>query len=148
MLSGEATNTNFIVFGLTRSRLEPTIYRTRSEHANQYSTDAVWHKYIISMFCDAKKLQHYTGLVYTYPITLIGTCIEGTLEWYCTTSKKFKRFKVRTLCNQTMCYKTFLFTNDNSVTTTELYRNKYYIYMTLNKIIHGSHKERLCKPHL
>jgi hypothetical protein len=34
VLSGEATNTNFIVFGLTRSGLEPMIYLTRSEHAN------------------------------------------------------------------------------------------------------------------
>jgi len=34
VLSGEATNTNLIVFGLTRPRLEPTIYRTRGEHAN------------------------------------------------------------------------------------------------------------------
>jgi hypothetical protein len=38
MLSGEATNTNFIVFGLTRSGLEPTIYCTRGEHANHYTT--------------------------------------------------------------------------------------------------------------
>ena len=37
MLSGEATNTNFIVFGLTRSRLEPTIYRSRGEPANYYT---------------------------------------------------------------------------------------------------------------
>jgi hypothetical protein len=28
VLNGEATNTNFIVFGLTRSGLEPTTYRT------------------------------------------------------------------------------------------------------------------------
>jgi hypothetical protein len=35
------TNTNFIVLGLTRLRLEPTIYRTRGEHANHYATDAV-----------------------------------------------------------------------------------------------------------
>jgi hypothetical protein len=35
VLSGEATNANFIVFGLT------TIYRTRGEHANQYTIDAV-----------------------------------------------------------------------------------------------------------
>jgi hypothetical protein len=41
MLSGEATSTNFIVFGLTRPGLEPTIYRTRGEHANHYTTDAV-----------------------------------------------------------------------------------------------------------
>ena len=41
VLSREATNTNFIVFGLTRSGLEPTIYRTRGEHTNHYTTDAV-----------------------------------------------------------------------------------------------------------
>jgi hypothetical protein len=39
MLSEEATNTNFVVCGLTRSGLEPTIYRTRSEQANCYTTD-------------------------------------------------------------------------------------------------------------
>jgi hypothetical protein len=33
VLSGEATNTNLIVLGLTRSGLEPMIYRTRDEHA-------------------------------------------------------------------------------------------------------------------
>ena len=38
---GKATNTNFIVFGLTRSGLEPTIYCTQDEHANHYTTDAV-----------------------------------------------------------------------------------------------------------
>ena len=41
MLSGEATDTNLIVFGFTWSGLEPTIYRTRGEHANHYTTDAV-----------------------------------------------------------------------------------------------------------
>jgi hypothetical protein len=41
MLSGEATHTNFIVFGLTRLGLEPTIYRTGGEHANHYTTDAL-----------------------------------------------------------------------------------------------------------
>ena len=41
MLTREETNTNFIVFGLTQSGLEPTIYRTRFEHANHYTTDAV-----------------------------------------------------------------------------------------------------------
>ena len=41
MLSGEATHTNFIVFALIRPGLEPTIYRTRGEHANHSATDAV-----------------------------------------------------------------------------------------------------------
>jgi hypothetical protein len=40
-LSEEATNINLIVFGLTRSGHEPTIYRTVGEHANHYTTDAV-----------------------------------------------------------------------------------------------------------
>jgi hypothetical protein len=39
VLSGEATNT--IVFGLTRSGLESTIYHTRGEHVNHYTTDTV-----------------------------------------------------------------------------------------------------------
>ena len=41
MLSGEATNTNFLVFGLTRSGLQPRIYHTRGEHVDHYTTDAV-----------------------------------------------------------------------------------------------------------
>ena len=41
MLSREATNTNFIVFGFTRSGLEPMIHHTRGDHANHYTTDAV-----------------------------------------------------------------------------------------------------------
>jgi hypothetical protein len=41
VLSREATNTIFLVFGLTRPGLEPTIYPTRDEHANHDTTDAV-----------------------------------------------------------------------------------------------------------
>jgi hypothetical protein len=37
VLSGEARNTNFIVFGLTRPGLEPTICRTQGKHTNHYS---------------------------------------------------------------------------------------------------------------
>jgi hypothetical protein len=40
MLSGEATNTNFIVFGLTQPGLEPTIYRIWGESTNHYTPDA------------------------------------------------------------------------------------------------------------
>jgi hypothetical protein len=39
MLSREATNANFIVFALTRSGLEPTIYCTQGKHANYYTTN-------------------------------------------------------------------------------------------------------------
>ena len=40
--SGEATDASFIVFGLTRPGLEHTIYRIRNEHANHYTTNAVY----------------------------------------------------------------------------------------------------------
>jgi hypothetical protein len=42
VISEDEANTNFIVFGLTPPGLEPTIYRTRGEHANHYTTDAVF----------------------------------------------------------------------------------------------------------
>jgi hypothetical protein len=41
MLSREATNINFKVFGLTRPGLELTFYLTQGKHANYYNTDAV-----------------------------------------------------------------------------------------------------------
>jgi len=44
VLSGEATNTNCIVFGLSLSGLELTIYCTRGEQANHYITDTGFAK--------------------------------------------------------------------------------------------------------
>jgi hypothetical protein len=35
-----------LVFGLTLSGLEPTIYRIRGEHVNHYTTDAVVARYL------------------------------------------------------------------------------------------------------
>ena len=43
MLSEETTNTNFIVFGFSSKK--PTIYHTRGEHANHYTSDAVANIY-------------------------------------------------------------------------------------------------------
>jgi len=48
VLGGEATHTNFIVYGLTRPGLEPTIYRTRGEHVYSYTTDAKLYTSILS----------------------------------------------------------------------------------------------------
>jgi hypothetical protein len=55
VLSGEATNTNFKVFGLTQSGLEPTIYHIRGKHANHYTTDepTIYH-------IRGKHANHYT----------------------------------------------------------------------------------------
>ena len=50
MLRGEATNTNFMVFDLTGSRLELMIYHTRDEHAKHYTTDAVNSCMIIALY--------------------------------------------------------------------------------------------------
>jgi len=45
MPSGEEAYTNFIVFGLTpKGLLEATINRTRGEHSDHYTTDAVCYK--------------------------------------------------------------------------------------------------------
>jgi hypothetical protein len=33
-----------VIFGFIQSDLEPTIYRTRSEHANHYTTDTILTK--------------------------------------------------------------------------------------------------------
>ena len=41
MFIGAAANTNFNVFGLTRPGIEPTFFRTRGEHTNHLTTNAV-----------------------------------------------------------------------------------------------------------
>jgi len=51
MLSGEAANTNFLVFGLIRLHREPNIYPTRGKHANYYTNDAVETDYILKECC-------------------------------------------------------------------------------------------------
>jgi hypothetical protein len=51
MLSREATNTNYIVFGLTRPGCKLMIYHTRGQHANHYATDAGFLKSVYSIKC-------------------------------------------------------------------------------------------------
>jgi len=62
MLSREATNTNFIVFGLIRSGVEPTIYHTRHEHI--YTTDAVLNQLLLYL-TDYYKLYKMNKLMET-----------------------------------------------------------------------------------
>ena len=42
MLCGELENTNFIVYTLTKPGMELTIYDTRGNHANHYTTEEIW----------------------------------------------------------------------------------------------------------
>ena len=48
VLSEEAINTNFIVFGLTWPGIKPTIYLTRGEHANHYNRVLSWYIDVIN----------------------------------------------------------------------------------------------------
>lgn len=50
------TDTNIIVFSLTRLWLEPTIYSTRGEHENHYTTSAIMHFMFQHVLCVAHKL--------------------------------------------------------------------------------------------
>ena len=63
VLSGEATNTNVIVFVLTRSGLEPTIFRTRREHANYYTTDVVGLKLVLNCSLHTNKITKCNNLL-------------------------------------------------------------------------------------
>ena len=72
MLSGEATNTNFIVFGLTRPGFEPTIYRTRGEHVYHYATDAV--------ICACGKLHYFLGIYWSKLMQLVCLLTEDGSE--------------------------------------------------------------------
>jgi hypothetical protein len=67
---GEATDTNFVVFCLTRSGLEPTIYRTRDEHANHYTIDAVFG-FIFCRLSACKPLCHSSVLMSRFGICYI-----------------------------------------------------------------------------
>ena len=41
LINSEAANANLIVFGLPQPGLESTIYHTRGDHTNNYTTDTV-----------------------------------------------------------------------------------------------------------
>ena len=51
MLSSEATNIKFMVFGATQSGFEPTIFLTRGEHAIPYMVETLFvHSKIFIIF--------------------------------------------------------------------------------------------------
>jgi hypothetical protein len=79
VLSGEAKNTNSIVFCSTRSELEPKIYHTWGEHANHYTTNAVLFLRMIlssefnfALILDFLTLQYTNNVLgkYNYPLTI------------------------------------------------------------------------------
>ena len=69
--SEETTTAKFIIFGLTRPVLEPTIYHTLGEHTNNYTTDPVLIHYVILV------VEMYLYTCYTYIYTLyITVCLK------------------------------------------------------------------------
>jgi hypothetical protein len=54
-----------IVFGLTREKLLPMIYRTRGEHANHYATDVVYNlKKNLDIRFSVNKDQRWINVLY------------------------------------------------------------------------------------
>ena len=84
MLTGKATNTNCIVFGLTQTGLEPTIYYTWGVHANHYTMDA------INKFKKTYKI--FVMVPNLYWSILTSTCTPSSIVtiatscWYCFSS--------------------------------------------------------------
>ena len=73
-LRGEATNTNFIVFGLTLPGFEQMIYCTRGENANNYATDAV-----LKWYAGSSCLHRMVDGFYTY---LCNRCLLLLRLWH------------------------------------------------------------------
>jgi hypothetical protein len=65
--NGEATNTNFIVFGLTRPGIKPTTYHTQGKHVNHYATDAVKKEYL-KMIIDLQDMNYSSFLFSSHPM--------------------------------------------------------------------------------
>jgi hypothetical protein len=79
MLCEEVTNTNFIVFDLTRSGLDPKIYRPRGEHASHYT----YHVPSVNTRID-QPMEHYInlGCLGEYHVPSVNTRIDQPMEHY------------------------------------------------------------------
>ena len=88
MLSGEATNTNSIVLGLTLTWLKPTIYCTRGEHANHYTTDVVFIFENQGKFRCKKmnvyedKIKHISNIIYGRDRLVVGFTTTWAISAY------------------------------------------------------------------
>ena len=122
MRSGDATNTNFIVFGLTRSGIEPTIYRSRGEHANSYTQFYFSLPMLSTLFqCQSKQREHCKTrlicFVWPYYIQLrcfkifFKTCVILFLY-----KKKLHVFDIATTCFTDSDYPIGIFKEGNTCT--------------------------------
>jgi hypothetical protein len=76
VLSGEATNTNFIVFGLTRPGLEPMIYRTQGKSLHhrymKYNNDFYTSNSFLNIIWSCELIYIYGGGGGVYPFSCIS----------------------------------------------------------------------------
>ena len=67
-----------LVFGLMRPGLEPTIYHTRCEHANHYTTDTV---VFVCIFIYFRFFIFFVFFVFCVFILLLNTLFSGILTY-------------------------------------------------------------------
>ena len=88
MLSETATHTKFRVFGLTWSGLDPMIYHTRGENANQKNTPTMWFSVhwscfvAVQMFVLLPLALHYrltTDILYGVRLVFIFSINQSTM---------------------------------------------------------------------
>ena len=69
MINGEAANTNFIVYGLTRWALKLMIYRIRGNPANRYTTNTVTSAYIYESERSSDYIRNTRNIIFPYGST-------------------------------------------------------------------------------
>ena len=114
MLSGEATHTTYRVFGLTRSEIDPTIYRTRGEHANHYWT--LWQS--------VKNIQIIYGIILEWSFTFNVKQFRTSIHFQ--QNLKFDDLILRKLGRDSPPTTTTPFSSPNSTTVYKRTRQKMF----------------------
>jgi hypothetical protein len=126
MLSREATNTNFIVFGLTRSGLEPTIYHTWYKQDNHYTINVFHSFYKKRKFLDTdmyNKEQIISNMLFRYK------CISVDFPQIHETHTKGDNSRPIFIYNTTESWTVKSGSGSSSVNYQE-----YYIYLRLRRV--------------
>jgi hypothetical protein len=91
VLGREATHTNVIVVGLTRSWFEPTMYCTRGQHTNHYTTNVVL-RFVFEKTLDTNRHKSFILRFNFYPLTRMS---KGKVLLSSSLSKEhFQRFVI------------------------------------------------------
>ena len=114
MISREAANTKYNVFGLTRPGIEPTTTRTRGEHANHYTFEAVyWTPLLLSLWNDICK---------SVTISVLKKFLSFSIQ------KKIKICSNTFISNKALYVLQRIKKNDANVVTMHVSHNKWQKY--------------------